>query len=274
MKIRLPLQTRIQRFHNTLRIIMGSEQKDANFELLRRLPRFKTVEIILFSKKFRIIDSASFLYQYGEIFKSEIYKFQVRNQRPYIIDCGANIGLSVIYFKRLYPNATIIAFEPDPTVFNVLTYNIHSFGFNDVILINKALWDTVTTLPFFAEGADGGRVAVQGDNKQIIRVKTERLNKYLKKPVDFLKIDIEGAETRILQNCRTQLANVRNLFVEYHSFVNTTQTLDTLLSVLKKSSFRYYISNIGTTSSHPFIHKSSWMGMDNQLNIYATKGKP
>ncbi len=271
MKIRLPFQTKIQQICNTLRIVMGSEQKDANFEQLRKLPRFQPVEFKFFSKKLKIIDSASFLFQYGEIFTSEIYKFKARNQHPYIIDCGANIGLSIIYFKKLYPQATIIAFEPDPMVFSVLSYNIRSFGFSDVTLINKALWDKATALPFFSEGSDGGRVAVQGDNKQLVRVKTERLNKYLRKPIDFLKIDIEGAETRVLQDCQEQLANVRNLFVEYHSFVKTTQTLDALLAILRTCSFRYYVSHIGTTSPHPFIQKSVWVGMDNQLNIYATK---
>lgn len=271
MEIRLPFQTRIQRICNMLRIAMGSEQKDAEFEQLQKLPRFQPVEFVFFSKKLKIIDSASFLFQYGEIFTSEIYKFKARNQRPYIVDCGANIGLSIIYFKKLYPQASIIAFEPDPRVFNILSYNIHSFRFNDVTLINKALWDKTTTLPFFSEGSDGGRVAVRGDNKQLIRVKTEKLNKYLKKPVDFLKIDIEGAEAKVLEQCQDLLLNVKNLFVEYHSFLSEPQNLGRILRILRKSSFRYYISNIGVKTPHPFLKKNDWMGMDNQLNIFATK---
>jgi FkbM family methyltransferase len=39
---------------------------------------------------------------------------------PYIIDAGANIGLSIIYFKKKYPNSKIVAFEPDKLIFNIL----------------------------------------------------------------------------------------------------------------------------------------------------------
>lgn len=250
---------------------MGSEQKDANFEQIRRLPRFRPAELTLFSNKFKINDTASFLFQYGEIFTSEIYKFKAQNQHPYIIDCGANIGLSVIYFKRLYPQASVIAFEPDPVIFNTLSYNINSFGLRHVTLINKALWSKIASWPFFSEGSDGGRIARRGDSGNIVHVKTEKLNKYLTKPVDFLKIDIEGAETKVLEGCQNLLLNVKNLFVEYHSFLSEPQTLDILLKILHRFSFRYYISNIGIKTPYPYLKKNTWSGMDNQLNIFATR---
>ena len=41
-----------------------------------------------------------------------------------IIDCGANIGISLIYLKMVLPQSKIIAFEPDPFLFDYLTRNI------------------------------------------------------------------------------------------------------------------------------------------------------
>ena len=241
------------------------------FSHLSRLPRFQPAEISLFGRQFKIADAASFLFQYNEIFKSQIYKFAAVCQKPYILDCGANIGLSIIYFKRLYPKATIIGFEPDKHIFDILAYNIKSFEFTDVKLIKKGLWNSETTVKFFAEGSDGGRIAVKEDKKNIVEIKTISLRKYINKTVDFLKIDIEGAETRVLEDCQDLLCNVKNLFVEYHSFIDQPQTLDKILKILHHCSFRYYISNIGAQSKHPFLEKAVWMRMDNQLNIYATK---
>ena len=41
---------------------------------------------------------------YKEIFVEEIYKFETTKSHPVILDCGANIGISTIYFKTIYPN--------------------------------------------------------------------------------------------------------------------------------------------------------------------------
>ena len=47
---------------------------------------------------------------FEEIFIHEVYKFESRNSNPCIIDCGSNIGMSILYFKCLYPYSTITAF--------------------------------------------------------------------------------------------------------------------------------------------------------------------
>jgi predicted O-methyltransferase YrrM len=55
--------------------------------------------------------------------KAKIYRFNSLITKPLILDCGANVGVSVLYFKRLYPDAEIIAFEPDEDVFAILKQN-------------------------------------------------------------------------------------------------------------------------------------------------------
>ena len=253
------------------KILSGGVDKNGDFSYLRALPRYHPVEIALFSHKFKLPDSASFLFQYNEIFNSQIYKFEAKNSKPYIVDCGANIGLRIIYFKRLYPNAKIIGFEPDKQVYDLLSYNVNSFKLKGITLINKGLWNQKKTVRFYAEGSDGGRIAVKGDKKNIVEIKTTSLRTYINKPVDFLKIDIEGAETRVIENCEDLLYRVDKIFIEYHSFLKETQSLDKILKILTKSSFRYYISSIGVKRQYPFIGKDLWTGMDNQLNIFAIR---
>jgi len=241
------------------------------FDELRRLPRYNEAETKLFGKTFALADAPSFFSMYDEIIKKEAYTFKTNAKNPYIIDCGANIGLSVIFFKRLYPNAEIIAFEPDEKIANILQKNMNSFACSNVKIVRKALSDKEDVeIDFFSEGADGGRISVSGDMSNR-KVSTTRLLPYLNKEVDMLKIDIEGAETSVIEDCAEKLKNVKNLFVEYHSMVSERQTLDRLLSILHKTGFRYYIHSIGALPRRPFIEKRNYAGMDMQLNIYACR---
>jgi hypothetical protein len=141
------------------------------------------------------------------------------------------------------------------------------FQFSDVKLYKKACWNTETTLKFYSEGADAGRFANENDTKSIINVETLRLRSFLNKKVHFLKIDIEGAELVVLEDCKDLLFNVENIFVEYHSFVNKEQELDKLLSILRNAGFRYLIEQHGVVSKNPFMKTDLQMGMDILLNI-------
>jgi len=235
---------------------------------ISKIPRYSEGCTKLLGHDLKFSDSASFLYMYNEIFNKEIYKFNSKTSKPFILDCGANIGLSIIYFKKSYPDAEIIGFEPDKKLFDLITFNINSFSIKDVRLINKGLWNEATTLKFFSEGADGGRVALEEDNENIVEINTVSLRDYLNKTVDLLKIDIEGSEIVVLKDCKELLHNVKNLFIEYHSFVNKGQELDTLLEILSMAGFRYYIEHVGVNSAHPFCDRNTYQGMDLQQNIY------
>jgi FkbM family methyltransferase len=257
-------------------ILKSIENKIINFlenrelERIKKIPRFKKGNTKVLGKPLRFPDSASFLFIFDEMFRKEIYKFESQNKSPYIIDGGANIGLSIIYFKKLYPNAQIVAFEPDNEIFKDLEFNIESFGFDNIMLINKALWNEETTLRFYSEGADGGRIASNADfTKRLIEIQTCKLNSYLQREVDLLKIDIEGAEYTVLEDSKELLPNVKRLFVEYHSFLSHPQNLGQLLNILHNAGFRYQIQHNGVFSQNPFIQISNYIEMDLQLNIFA-----
>ena len=53
-------------------------------------------------------------YLYREVFAEREYWFATDNPRPVILDCGSNIGMAILFFKSLYPDAEIVAFEPAP----------------------------------------------------------------------------------------------------------------------------------------------------------------
>ena len=238
-------------------------------KIISKIPRYIAGSFSHNRLNIKFSDSASFLFMYNEIFEKQIYNFKTNSDKPFIIDCGANIGLSIIYFKQLYPAATILGFEPDPGAFEILTYNIKQLGFFDVEVMEKGLWDKETRLSFFAEGADGGRIALESDKENLKHIYTVRLKDYLNKHVDFLKIDIEGAETTVLYDCADSLRNVDRIFIEYHSFLDQKQELHKLLKVLLETGFRYNIQHIGSFSPSPYLKINSYLKMDNQLNIFA-----
>ena len=235
---------------------------------LKKMPRYTKTTVSLANIEWQLIDPASFVFQYAEIFQKQIYQFPAQTPAPRIIDCGANIGLSVIYFKRLHPESRITAFEPDPQIFSVLKENIRQCGYADVELVNKAVWTEAATLEFLPDGSDGGRMVQMSSDRQRIQVPTVRLADFLNEPIDLLKIDIEGAETSVLQDCQDKLQHVRHLFVEYHSFEHQPQTLLTIMNILFNAGYRVYIHS-HNVSAQPFDKRKTISGMDMQLNIFA-----
>src|SRR5581483_9772890 len=150
-------------------------------------------------------DALSFCCMRDDIFGRERYRFPADTERPYILDCGSNIGLTILYFKRLYPQARIVGFEPDRATLELLRKNLASFEMTDVEIHSKAVWHRATTLNFMPDQADGGRMVALDPERPADEVETVRLRDFLDRPVDLLKIDIEGAETEVLRDCADRL---------------------------------------------------------------------
>ena len=239
-------------------------------EKIRRTPRYTRISTTLLETPLLIADGLSFFYAYHDIFSQEIYAFHTKKRKPVILDGGANIGLSIIYFKKLYPECTITAFEPDPIIFDILQQNIAAFGYRDVDLINKALWTSDTLVDFWKEGADGGRILRHLEPKSAdnIQISAARLRNYmLTRQIDFLKLDIEGAEVDVILDCADCLEQIEYLFIEYHSFAAQEQRLDELLHVVRKAGFRIHVHN-QFAAPRPFLEHPSYLGMDMNLNIF------
>ena len=84
-----------------------------------------------------------------------------------------------------------------------------------------------------------------------------RLKDYLDEPIDFLKLDIEGAETSVLLDCGDKLSNVDHLFVEYHGSPGERQDLGVILEVIQAAGFRYHIKD-AYLIEHPFLEANAW----------------
>jgi FkbM family methyltransferase len=217
-----------------------------------------------------IPDSASFLSNYRSIFCDRIYDFESENPAPRILDLGANIGLSILFFKEIYPQAQIIALEPDPQLFSYLKHNIYGNGYEDVDLRDQAAWHCNTMIPFNASLADDGHIILNDTLSKETLVKAIDISQLLSAyRFDFIKMDIEGAEKFVLPACQPYLESVQYVFVEYHAIPDQPQELSKILNILESSGFRLYLQTIGPRP-FPFRSPATHQGrFDFQTNIYA-----
>ncbi len=201
-----------------------------------------------------VLDYYSFVAVFTEVFVRRDYHFQSISESPVIIDCGSNIGVSVAFFKRLYPKCRIIAFEPDALTFQVLKKNAETNGWSDTTLYNCAVSSVDGTVDFYSDPSRPGSLVMSAFKERFPgpkrhtaaknRVKAVRLSRFIESQVDFLKIDIEGAELGVIEELarENKLTMVRELVVEYHHHLRPgANCLSTLFQVLERSDFGYQL---------------------------------
>jgi FkbM family methyltransferase len=227
----------------------------------------KNIPIIFLDRPLFYTSPYWLLHSIQEIFIEKTYNFTNRkNDELYIIDCGSNIGLGPIFWNRLYPNAKILCFEPDPNIFKLLLENTRHIKKDSIKYENKAVWISEKNISFEADGNLGGKISDKTSNQL---VETVRLKDVLNQNVDFLKIDIEGAEFDVLKDCQDNLSFVKNIFIEYHSNPLEPQILSNLLRIIADAGFRYYIKEAWVNRQQPYIEKSLNQSVyDLQLNIF------
>ena len=255
-----------QSFINRIKKLLDLEI-DQQFEIQRisNIERFQEGKTNLITQDFHFIDSESFINQYLEIFENQCLFFETQNQKPKIIDCGANIGMSILYFKHLFPQSQIIGFEPDPKIFKILQENLRHCNKDQIKIINKAVWHEQTSTNFLPDEADGGKITEEGQ----LKVKAVRLSDYLTESIDFLKMDIEGAEHDVLPSISNNLKNVKFLFLEVHLEYNTSQKLEKILSILRSNGFVYSFKTVMNLSFKELLSPKNRKGFTQQLNIFA-----
>ena len=290
--IRRAAATVPERFKSPFRTIMGRPHPfglaDSQRRRLLTLPRYTETTVELFGRTLRIGDAASFLASHDELFRERIYAFDAGRNDPRIFDVGANVGLATLFFKHRYPSAKITAIESDPTIASMLRENLATFDYDDVEVIEAAAWNADEPLEFNCEGADAGAVhghtntavdANVGNNagscddpKKMVTVSGVRLADRINESIDFLKIDIEGAEARVVPDCASAIRrHVKRIFVEHHDRAGQPQTLPTILQTLTEAGFRYHIRPTGVDSPRPLERVNVEAGFDLQLNVFAIR---
>jgi FkbM family methyltransferase len=162
---------------------------------------------------------------FEQIFVKQAYRCLLDVSQPrLIVDCGANVGYSSVYFLSKFPGAHVVAIEPDPDNYSVCQRNLSRYG-ERVTLLHAGIWTHDAPLMVCrGQYKDGREWAVQVrecQNGETPEVYGRDIGSVLRETgfqtIDILKIDIEGAErTAFSGSCDTWLDYVRNIAIELH----------------------------------------------------------
>lgn len=184
-----------------------------------------------------------------EPFATSLVK-KVVKEGDVVLDIGANIGYyTLILAKLVGQRGKVFAFEPGPLNFALLKKNIEINGYKNVILEQKAVSDRseMTRLYLSADNPADHRIYDSHDNRRFIQISAVRLDDYFKDyfgKIDFIKMDIQGAEGLAIKGMANLLrrnANVKVL-TEFWPFGLTRCGLEPneYLSMLLSLRFKLY----------------------------------
>jgi FkbM family methyltransferase len=162
---------------------------------------------------------------YKQVFIDREYDFSVVKNPSTIIDAGANIGLASIWFANKFPDAIILAIEPENSNFELLKKNLAMYP--NVIPIRAALWSTEGLIRLTDPGIGNWGFRTKGmvdsedpimDSEHLVNAVTvESLIKLYKlERVSILKIDIEGAEKEVFSESANWIGSVDSIIIELH----------------------------------------------------------
>ena len=163
-------------------------------------------------------------YNFEGILRGNVYKkINLNYSVDIIIDVGANIGATSVFFSLNYPKSTIFAFEPVSETYDILLKNTESF--KNIFSYKCAITDKNDLQKIYIDEDLLGRSSLIKDHRNMNityteNIKTMNLNNFLKEnnisKIDILKIDCEGSEKDILNSIKNILSKVAIIYIEIH----------------------------------------------------------
>lgn len=140
-----------------------------------------------------------------------------------VFDLGSYCGSTVWGFsKAVGKTGKVYGLEPDPVNFEMLSKNVEYHKLSNVVTVNKGVWSTSGTLLFQGEGNMGSGISqVQGRAANLFSVSvislTDLCTQYDISAIDYIKMDIEGAEVEVLKASGNLLRKYQpRLIIEPH----------------------------------------------------------
>jgi FkbM family methyltransferase len=163
--------------------------------------------------------------------REEYGQFQPERDPEWIIDAGAYIGDTASYFLSRFPNAKVVALEPNPPAYELAFRNLKPYA-ERAVLLKMGLAETPQRLRF---GGDYGGASTSNADFEIECTSIPALlNRFSIERIDVLKMDIEGAEKMIFQKDPSLWLNrVEMIIIEIHG----ADIEEIVLRVLRQNNF-------------------------------------
>ncbi len=170
------------------------------------------------------------------VFKDKYHRpdHPLKSNCPVILDLGVNIGLSVVDFKLLYPSAIVYGYELDKDNAEMAIKN--TAGLPDVYIYNQGIWHEKKMVGISGKNADAFTIDEKKDQGEHVMTTTlhDVISDHGLKKIDYIKMDIEGAEHEIFQHDLDWLDITGQIKVEVH---NGQAIFDFITSKLDEKGF-------------------------------------
>lgn len=163
------------------------------------------------------------------------------------MDCGAYFGYFKIFVsKKVGKTGKVLAFEPDPRNLKILRENVASAKINNIIVIEKALSNKNSKLRLKSKFWLSSVSEDEKDDDKNIEVYCTTLDNIIKRigisKVDFIKMDIEGAELEVLEGSKKTLQNTSHIAIACYHKRKGKKTGEILETYMKQMGFDAKIS--------------------------------
>ena len=239
----------------SLRLVIGKKLRDKFFvrhgldfptftyKLLKKIGLDKVLLLLIDMPKqgykfFCRINRDDFLFMTNH--ENEIMEYFIPNEGDTVVDVGAHIGLyTLIAAKKVGPSGKVIAIEPDPENFKILKKNILLNLLMNVEALQCAVYSTKEKVKLFLPEIEGGRTIfntvmqdrARTSTENFIEVEANTLDNILESinitEVNWIKIDVEGAELEVLKGAVNTLSSNKNisLVIEIHGIEIYTEMI-------------------------------------------------
>ncbi|NSW45960.1 MAG: FkbM family methyltransferase [Bacteroidales bacterium] len=159
---------------------------------------------------------------YQVLFNQE-YNIKLEFKPNVIIDLGANIGLSSVFFANKFPESKIIALEPEKNNYDMLLKNTKNY--QNIVIYHNAIWHKHADLSIKDNNlGEWGYSVMESTHENQDNVKTltmiDLINIHQITQIDILKIDIEGSEIELFQsNFEQWLPITKVIIIELHDWL-------------------------------------------------------
>lgn len=211
------------------------------FKIAAQKRRYKNYQLIFCGLTINCNDLLTFYIEAKRIFLNRKYEFETSNPSPKIIDCGGNIGLFTLFAKQQYPGAQITVFEPNSESFNLINRNLKANNMEDVEVINAGLYKFKGKVRRGLRNPDGN-TTISEEKSAVIDV--VKLDDYINCEIDLLRLNIKGAELKVISEMYHKLPFVKEMMIEYQDFNGVDQDLHRLLTILNDIGFSYLLHDI------------------------------
>lgn len=190
----------------------------------------------------------SFLFYLSEQYAEAIYERYYQPQKgDIIVDVGASVGVFTAKAAKLVGDeGKVIAIEPESKNFGLLCKNVEANGLQNVEVIHKGVWSAKSKLKLNLAERTGGHSFYKGHCiGKFEEVEVDTLDSILRESgirrVNFVKMDIEGAEIEALKGANETLRNDVKLAIAAYHVVDGKKTYKTIAPQLEERGFEAHV---------------------------------